>query len=45
MSTRRVKITKGNIDKIRKELDFHLVSLTLTRERELIKKYAPKTVT
>ncbi len=44
MSTRRVKITKGNIDKIRKELDFHLVSLTLTRERELIKKYAPKTV-
>ena len=40
MKVKRVKVTKGNINKIRESLDF--VSLTLTREREYIKKYAPK---
>lgn len=43
METRRLKVTKDNINKIRKDLDFHLVSLTLTKEREHLKKYAPKT--
>lgn len=41
MKGKKVKVTKGNIDKIRESLDF--VSLTLTREHEYIKKCAPKT--
>lgn len=40
MDTKRVKVTKGNIDKIRESLDF--VSLTLELERVHIKKHAPK---
>lgn len=43
MCARRVKITTDNIDQIRKSLEYHLVSLTLTMEQALIKEYAPKT--
>lgn len=43
MYAKRVKATMENIDKIRKDLDYHLVSLTLTKEREYIKRLAPKT--
>lgn len=45
MKAKRVKVTKSNVDKVRMMLDCHLVSLTLTKEREHIKKYAPKTAT
>ncbi len=40
MDAKQVKVTKGNIDKIRESLDF--VSLTLELERVHIKKHAPK---
>lgn len=40
MDAKRVKVTKGNIDKIRESLDF--ISLTQELERVHIKKHAPK---
>lgn len=42
MDNKRVKVTKGNIDKIWESLDF--VSLTQELERVHIKKHAPKSV-
>lgn len=43
MEGKRVKVTKGNTEAIRKSLNSDFVSLTLTLERELIKKHAPRT--
>lgn len=43
MNAKKVKATQSSIDEIRKELDSHLVSLTLALEHEHLKKYAPKT--
>ena len=40
MKAKRIKVTKDNVGKIRESLNF--VSLTLSLEREYIKKYAPK---
>ncbi len=39
----RIRVTKDNVDKIRKSLNCDFVSLTLTLERESIKKHAPRT--
>lgn len=43
MCRKIVQVTKENINRIRKSLDCDFVSLTLTLERENIKKHAPKT--
>ena len=40
MKAKRVKVTKGNVGRIRESLDF--VSLTQELERVHIKKHAPK---
>lgn len=40
MYTRRVKVTKSNINEIRKSLNHDFASLTLALERECLKKYA-----
>ncbi|EOS41546.1 hypothetical protein C808_00052 [Lachnospiraceae bacterium M18-1] len=42
MYAKRVRITKCNVDRIRKSLNCDFVSLTLTLERENIKKYVPR---
>ncbi len=42
MNVKRIKVTKDNIDEIRKELDYHLISLTLALECEHLKKHAPE---
>lgn len=44
MCTKRVRVTKDNISRIRRSLNSDFVSLTLTLERELLKKHARRTV-
>lgn len=43
MKIKRINATKDNIDEIRKEFDYHLISLTLALECEYLNNHAQET--